>query len=232
MNSPVPEHEAKRLAALERYKILDTVAEQAYDDIVKVASYICGTPIALVSLIDEQRQWFKARVGLEVPETPREQAFCDYTIRQKSTLIVEDATQDERFASNPLVTGAPDIRFYAGAPLITPDGFALGSLCVIDRQARTLTAEQISALESLARVVVNTLELRFISTQLAGALNSVKTLSGLLPICIRCKNIRNDAGYWQRVESYVKEHSDAKFTMELCPSCSSKYLPKVEEKKG
>jgi len=229
MASLLPANETLRLAALKNYQILDTAAEAAYDDIVQVASFICQTPIALVSLIDKDRQWFKARVGLDTTETARELAFCAHTILQKDTLIVEDATRDDRFAQNPLVTGNPGIRFYAGAPLVTPDGFGLGSLCVIDRQSRQLTPDQISALEALARTVVTHLELRRTSANLAAALANARTLTGLLPICIRCKNIRNDTGYWQRVESYVKEHTEAKFSMELCPACSSKHLPKTGE---
>ena len=229
MASLLPANETLRLAALKSYQILDTAAEAAYDDIVQVASFICQTPIALVSLIDKDRQWFKARVGLDTTETARELAFCAHTILQKDTLIVEDATRDDRFAQNPLVTGNPGIRFYAGAPLVTPDGFGLGSLCVIDRQSRQLTPGQISALEALARTVVTHLELRRTSANLAAALANARTLTGLLPICIRCKNIRNDTGYWQRVESYVKEHTEAKFSMELCPTCSSKHLPKISE---
>jgi len=229
MASLLPANETLRLAALKNYQILDTAAEAAYDDIVQVASFICQTPIALVSLIDKDRQWFKARVGLDTTETARELAFCAHTILQQNTMIVEDATRDDRFAQNPLVTGSPGIRFYAGAPLVTPDGFGLGSLCVIDRQSRQLTPGQISALEALARTVVTHLELRRTSANLAAALANARTLTGLLPICIRCKNIRNDTGYWQRVESYVKEHTEAKFSMELCPACSSKHLPKIRE---
>jgi len=229
MASLLPANETLRLAALKSYQILDTAAEAAYDDIVQVASFICQTPIALVSLIDKDRQWFKARVGLDTTETARELAFCAHTILQQNTMIVEDATRDDRFAQNPLVTGSPGIRFYAGAPLVTPDGFGLGSLCVIDRQSRQLTPGQISALEALARTVVTHLDLRRTSANLAAALANARTLTGLLPICIRCKNIRNDTGYWQRVESYVKEHTEAKFSMELCPACSSKHLPKTGE---
>jgi len=229
MTNPLPPNEAKRLAALQRYRILDTAAEAAYDDIVRIASYVCATPIALVSLVDNDRQWFKARVGLEAVETPREQSFCAHAILQSGTLIVEDATKDERFAHNPLVTGEPGIRFYAGAPLVTHEGHGLGSLCVIDRESRQLDPAQIIALEALARMVVTNLEFRRTTAELAEVASNAKTLAGLLPICIRCKNIRNDTGYWQRVESYVKEHSEAKFTMELCPACASKHLPKTGE---
>jgi len=229
MTNPLPPNEAKRLAALQRYHILDTAAEAAYDDIVRIASYVCATPIALVSLVDKDRQWFKARVGLEAVETPREQSFCAHAIQQSGTMIVEDATKDDRFAQNPLVTGEPGIRFYAGAPLVTHEGHGLGSLCVIDRESRQLDQAQIIALEALARMVVTNLEFRRTTAELAEVASNAKILTGLLPICIRCKNIRNDTGYWQRVESYVKEHSEAKFSMELCPTCASKHLPKIGE---
>lgn len=151
--------ESARLRALERYAQLDTAPEQAYDDITRVAAAICGTPIALITLLDAHRQWFKSRVGLEATETPRHIAFCDHTIRTRQMMEVPDAARDERFHNNPLVTGAPYIRFYAGVPLTTPDGHRLGALCVIDRKPRRLAAEQKAALESLARQVVLQFEL-------------------------------------------------------------------------
>lgn len=153
--------ELQRLEALRSYAILDSQAEQAYDDIVSLASHICGVPIALISLVDEDRQWFKARVGLDVAQTPRSQAFCAHAILQPDQLMeVPDATQDPRFADNPLVTGDPGIRFYAGAPFVAASGMALGTVCVIDRVPRTLTPAMTVALKALSRQVTALLSLR------------------------------------------------------------------------
>ena len=158
---PVSVHEGARLAELLGYSILDSEPEQAYDDVTLLASRICGTPIALVSLVDDHRQWFKSRVGLEAPETSRDLAFCAHAITTPEELfIVGDAAQDARFSENPLVTSDPRIRFYAGAPLTTTSGNAMGTLCVIDRVPRELDAEQLESLRALARVVVAQLELR------------------------------------------------------------------------
>jgi hypothetical protein len=170
MKAVLPENEAVRLAALYQYAILDTEPEQRLDDITRLAAQICGTPIALVSLVDANRQWFKSKVGLSVEETEREIAFCSHTILlNQGLLIVPNALADERFATNPLVISTPNIRFYAGAPLVTPEGLSIGSLCVIDYVARNLNSEQIVALQVLSRNVISLLELKRKSTALTAS---------------------------------------------------------------
>jgi GAF domain-containing protein len=169
MTTPVPHDEKKRLKVLWQYEVLDTVPEEVFDDLTELAARICEAPIALISLVDESRQWFKSKVGTSVSETARDISFCTHAILQSGLFIVPDAAQDERFAKSPLVVSEPKIRFYAGAPLITPDGYALGTLCVIDKVPRELREDQKQALLILARHVVSQLELRRRSRELAEA---------------------------------------------------------------
>lgn len=155
-----PQNEKERLNALKGYEILDTLSEEEYDRLTQLAAVVCNVPISLVSLIDENRQWFKSRLGLDVQETSRDVAFCAHAIHGKEIFEVEDASEDERFRDNPLVTGDPNIRFYAGYPLIDKQGFALGTLCVIDRIPRKLTSEQRKGLELLANQVIDLIQAR------------------------------------------------------------------------
>lgn len=172
----IPENEEERMTALREYSILDTMAEQVYDDITMLASWVCDAPIALISLVDSDRQWFKSRVGLAATQMPREYGFCAHAIlNPDEVMIVPDALNDPRFASNPHVMGEPNIRFYAGAPLVTSSGASLGTVCVIDHVPRTLENEQIDALRALSRQVVAQMELRRTITeqeQQAFALNA------------------------------------------------------------
>jgi PAS domain S-box-containing protein len=160
MQAALPADEDARLEALRELEILDSAPEGEFDDLALIASQICGTPISMISLIDRDRQWFKSKVGIETPQTSRDIAFCAHAILQRDLFVVPDATEDPRFSENPFVKADPGIRFYAGAPLRTPDGHALGTLCVLDRKPRKLTAEQENALRALSRQVEAQMELR------------------------------------------------------------------------
>ena len=165
--------ERGRLAALYRYEILDTNPETDFEDIVRVVKAVFGVPMVAITLIDTDRQWFKARTGLDVLQTPRSMAFCDHTIRSTGALGVEDATQDPRFAANPLVTGEPGIRCYLGVPLTTPDGYNLGSLCIIGTEPRHFTPADKEVLHEFGRLVMSKMELRMLARRdaLTGALS-------------------------------------------------------------
>jgi len=190
----VQDDETARLAALRQYRILDTEPERAFDDLALLASQICETPIALITLIDADRQWFKARTGIDQSETPRAVSFCAHAIQQHGLFIVPDTHHDPRFRDNPFVVGEPQVRFYAGAPLVTPDGHALGTICVVDCVPRTLTPEQLEALDALRRQVLAQLELRKNLNELRMALSArdkaetdVMKLSSLIPYCSTCQ---------------------------------------------
>ena len=171
---PLPENEEERLAALMRYNILDTPQEQEYDEIVELASRICGTPMSLISLVSSEKQWFKAKKGVDDKDTPREYAFCAHTLTDEEILEVADASLDERFHDNPYVVGNPDIRFYAGIPLRTPDGLNLGTLCVLDNKPRELTEDQRFALRVLGKQVMKHLEVRYQLIRIKQAMDVVE----------------------------------------------------------
>lgn len=179
--------EAERLESLRKYQILDSEPELAFDDLALLASHICATPMAAISLIDEDRQWFKARVGIAARQTPRSISFCTHAIRQRGIFVVPDASKDERLRDNPQVTGDPHIRFYAGAPLIAREGYPLGTLCVVDRRPRQLTAAQSEALGALQRQVEAQLELRRRIIELRAANEGIQRLAGMMPFCSTCE---------------------------------------------
>jgi len=161
MQAPsIPADEAARLRSLYQYGVLDTEGEQAFDDLILLATQICDVPMALITLVDTERQWFKAKVGIDICETPRKISFCGHAVLADEMLVIEDAERDPRFVDNPLVTGDPRIRFYAGAPLTTPEGHRIGTLCVLDHAPRRLQPEQKRSMLALARQAVALLELR------------------------------------------------------------------------
>jgi signal transduction protein with GAF and PtsI domain len=177
IKAPIPFREATRLKALLDYDVLDTGPEDNFDDLVKMASDICGTKIALVSLVDENRQWFKAKHGLQDSETSRDISFCGHAIQGSDVFVVEDAHKDERFFDNPLVTGPQHFRFYAGAPLISSEGEAIGTLCVIDPETRKLSEEQARHLKILSKQVISQLEIRKSIKKLKLNFHELQTLS-------------------------------------------------------
>ena len=168
-SAPLPDNETERLKVLNLYQILDTASEGAFDEITSQAASHFQVPIALISLVDANRQWFKSCVGLSVNHTGRDESFCAYTILDNKPFIIPDTLLDARFTDNPLVTGEPYVRFYAGAPLITPDGYALGTICLLDRQPRVFSSSDVRTLTLIARAVVTRLNLRLASLNLEKA---------------------------------------------------------------
>jgi GAF domain-containing protein len=210
MKAAIPTNEAKRLHSLHLLKVLDTQAEEAFDQLTRLAATICGTRTSLVSLVDADRQWFKSKVGLDATETPREFAFCAHAILKEEVLVVNDATKDPRFCDNPLVTADPSIRFYAGAPLVVDDGQAVGTLCVIDDTPRQLTAAQLEALAVLGHAVEAQLQLR-------RAVHDLELLQQLIPLCAWCRSVRGHDGSWQSLHDYVAQ--TGQLTHGICPAC-------------
>ncbi|MFM8433459.1 MAG: ATP-binding protein, partial [Bacteroidota bacterium] len=199
----------ERLKVLESYGIMDTPSEQSFDEVVRLASYICDTPIALISLVDGHRQWFKAKVGLTVPQTPSDIAFCSYTIQSDEVFVVGDALKDDRFRDNPLVTGAPGIRFYAGAPLISPEGFKLGTLCVIDTEPRELRPDQLEMLSTLSRGVMDLIESRKNQKQIRQSQEVLTNLMKLNEDFIRSRDNKREA--FNRMLDYILEVTGSEY---------------------
>ena len=219
MKPPLPPNEAERLRTLRLFRILDSGSEDAFDQLTRLAAATCDTPISVITLVDENRQWFKSKVGLSVSETSRDVAFCAHAILQDDVFIVGDTSQDARFASNPLVTSEPSIRFYAGAPLTMADGLSLGTLCVIDRKPRQLTPAQLDALKVLRQAVVTQLQLR-------RALEDFRVLEQLIPMCAWCRSVRGSDGSWSSLHDYVAR--SGQLTHGLCQDCAANMATPAE----
>ncbi len=227
---PLPGNETSRLAALRSYAILDTLPEQDYDDIARFAAKICGTPIALISLVDKQRQWFKSRYGLTTSETPREHSYCAHNILDPDELmVVPDARKDERFVGNPLLEGDPQAVFYTGAPLVDEHGYALGSLCVIDNKPRELDKDQLTSLKSLSRQITRLLELRrreeetqALNEQLKTAYANLEEFTSIVAHDLRAplRNIKQFA-HILREEHAEDLPQDAADVVEMISDCST-----------
>jgi GAF domain-containing protein len=250
MRFPIPEHEADRLNTLRGYGILDTHPEECFDDLTRLAAFICDTPISVMSLVDEDRQWFKSKIGIEAHQTPREHAFCAHAIMSSEMFVVPDASQDARFANNPLVVGEPHVRFYAAAPLAAPNGHHIGALCVIDRVPRQLSPGQLVALRTLSRQVMAQvvlgknlhdlravlkareeveLDMERLIRDYQEAKTMIHTLKGLIPICYSCKKVRDDRGYWESVEAYLANSVGIDTASAICPECLQKHSAEARD---
>ena len=225
----VPINESERLKALNEYRILGTKPEENYDDITKIASLTCGTPIALLSLVDSNRQWFKAKVGIEAEETVRDWSFCAHAIHSSEPLIVEDALKDERFFDNPLVRGEPKIRLYAGFPLQNDENLRIGTLCVIDREPHGLSDTQFNIMQSLSRQAVAFLELRKRSINLIESFCSHTDEGSFISTCSYCRKAKDTEGHWQHLDQYLSTRTNLNFSHGICDACIEEHFPDVLE---
>ena len=226
MQSPdLPPDEAQRLAKLRSLQILDTPPSARFDRITRLATHLLDVPVALVSLVDQDRQWFKSCVGLDASETSRDVSFCGHAVANDAPLLVHDATTDPRFADNPLVTSDPQIRFYAGYPLRLGPTSPLGTFCVIGFEPRTLDATEVRLLEDLADLVVDELRAVELSRTIDSLAGCAKPLDAradddaLVPICSYCKHVRDPDDTWEPIERYVHREFGATFTHGICRPC-------------
>lgn len=224
MPTPLPFNESNRLAALRACGILDTPPDRLFDDITKLAAFICDTPIALVSFVDEDRQWFKSRHGLAAIETERCLSFCAWAILEDELFEVKDTWLDDRFVDNGLVTGEPHIRFYAGAPLRSAEGMNLGTLCVIDRVPRSLSDRQGEALQALARQAGVVLEEGIVRRRLVEATNTLNAFDRSFGSCILCGDLVFSDGQ-RSLHDFVSVHTPARFHDTVCRTCPPVYDP-------
>lgn len=222
-----PANEEQRLKALSEYRILGSRPEEAYDHITRIAALACNVPIALISLVDRERQWFKSKVGISANETSRDISFCSHTILEPDPLIIEDALFDQRFKDNPLVTEEPHIRLYAGFPLETPAHERLGTLCVIDRIPKSLTNTQFKIMQELANQVVVQLELRKRSFALMEEFCKMHNNQGLISTCSYCRSVKDHKGSWLPMDQFMMQHSTLNFSHGICQSCMSKHFPDI-----
>lgn len=225
ISAPTHRKELDRLEALRRYQILDTPPEKAFDDLTTLASVLCHTPIALVTFVDRDRQWFKSRMGISVAQTSRQFSFCAHTILQSSVLVVPDASADDRFKDNPWVVNDPSVRFYAGAPVFTVDGLPVGTVCVFDREPRTLSVGEEESLRTVARLGTTLLEFRRTTKDLNAAVERIEIMSELLPMCTSCRRLQNEQGQWLVLEQYVRGHGHPAEGHSVCPDCAKKLYP-------
>ena len=222
-----PDNEIQRLNALNEYRILGTKPEQSYDDITNIASSVCSTPIALLSLIDTDRQWFKSKVGVEIQETPRDWSFCAHAIHSSDPLIIPDALMDDRFRDNPLVCGDPNIRLYAGFPLENSKALRVGTLCVIDRVPRQLNDKECGVMKALARQVVSFLELRKKSINLIESFCAHTEKNRMISTCSYCRKAKDINGQWMHLDKYLSQRSNLNFTHGICDACIEQHFPEV-----
>jgi GAF domain-containing protein len=217
--------EQSRLDALHGYGILDSEPERRFDDIAKLAATALDMPIAMVSLVDDKRQWSMAAIGIPRGEVPRAHSFCTHAITQDWTLVIDDASVDARVNATSYVSGPTQARFYAGAPLITPEGHRVGTVCVIDRTPRSLARRELEMLAGIARQTIELLEHRLTAARLGAAQARLQTMATLIPICSHCRKVRDEANQWLTLERLVQAKTGSRFTHGICPDCVREHYP-------